>query len=63
MARKLLEDTKEVRTRKRTQKNSEDDIYKFDFKPIEEQENVVDVYKRQCRYWFRVRKNDYVITR
>lgn len=41
MARKLLEDTKEVRTRKRTQKNSEDDIYKFDFKPIEEQENVV----------------------
>ena len=41
MARKLLEDTKEVRTRKRTQKNSEDDIYKFDFEPIEEQENVV----------------------
>ena len=41
MARKLLEDTKEVRTRKRAQKNSEDDIYKFDFKPIEEQENVV----------------------
>ncbi len=41
MARKLLEDTKEVRTRKRTQKNSEDDIYKFDFEPMEEQENVV----------------------
>lgn len=41
MARKLLEDTKEVRTRKRAQKNSEDDIYKFDFEPMEEQENVV----------------------
>lgn len=41
MARKLLEDTKEVRTRKTAQKNSEDDIYKFDFEPMEEQENVV----------------------
>ena len=41
MAKKLLEDTKEVQTRKRTQKSSKEDIYAFDFEPIEEQENVV----------------------
>ena len=41
MARKILEDTKEVQTRKRKQKGSEDDIYKFDFGTTEEQENVV----------------------
>ena len=41
MARKILEDTKEVQTRKRKQKGSEDDIYKFDFGTTEEQENIV----------------------
>ena len=41
MAKKLLEDTKEVQTRKRAQKSSKEDIYAFDFEPIEEQENVV----------------------
>lgn len=41
MARKILEDTKEVQTRKRKQKGSEDDIYKFDFGTTDEQENVV----------------------
>ena len=42
MARKILEDSKEVQTRKRKQKSSENgDIYKFDFEPTEKQENVV----------------------
>lgn len=41
MARKLLEDTKEVQTRKRRQKSSEDNIYKFDFEPLEELEKTV----------------------
>ena len=41
MARKILEDTKEVQTRKKRQKGSEDDIYKFDFGTTDEQENVV----------------------
>ena len=41
MARKILEDTKEVQTRKKKKKGSEDDIYKFDFGTTEEQENIV----------------------
>lgn len=41
MARKLSEGTKEVQTKKRKQKSSEEDIYKIDFEPIEEQENIV----------------------
>ena len=41
MAKRLLEETKDVQTRKRKPKSSENDIYKFDFEPIEEQENVV----------------------
>lgn len=41
MARKLEEETKTVQTRKTKQKSVKDDIYKFDFEPIEEQEKVV----------------------
>lgn len=41
MARKILEDTKEVQTKRRRQKNPEDDIYKIDFEPVQKQENVV----------------------
>ena len=41
MARKVLEETKEIQTRKKRQKGSEDDIYKFDFGTTEEQENIV----------------------
>ena len=41
MAKRLLEETKDVQTRKRKPKSSENDIYKFDFEPIEEQENVL----------------------
>ena len=41
MARKLLEETKDVQNKKRKSKNSEDDIYKFDFGATEESEELV----------------------
>lgn len=40
MARKLLEDTKVVQTKKRKQKSIENDIYKIDFEQIEEPEEL-----------------------
>lgn len=41
MARKILEDTKEVQTRTRKQNSSNDDIYKFDFEETEKPEKIV----------------------
>ena len=45
MARRLLEETKDVQTKKGKQKKSEDNIYKFDFEPdfeqTEEPEKIV----------------------
>mgnify|MGYP005765164465 CR=1 FL=1 len=41
MAKKVLEETKGVQTKKRKNKSTNDDIYKFDFEPIEEPEKVV----------------------
>ena len=41
MARKLEEETKTVQKMKTKQKSVKNDIYKFDFEPVEEQEKVV----------------------
>ena len=41
MARKLEEETKTVQKMKTKQKSIKNDIYKFDFEPVEEQEKVV----------------------
>ena len=41
MAKKVLEETKGVQTKKRKNKSTNDDIYKFDFEPKEEPEKVV----------------------
>ncbi len=49
MARKILEDTKEVQTRTRKQNSSKNDIYKFDFETTEEPENVVQTLPKSKR--------------
>lgn len=49
MARKILEDTKEVQTRTRKQNSSKNDIYKFDFETTEETENVVQTLPKSKR--------------
>ena len=41
MAKNLLEETRDVQNKKRKSKNSEDDIYKFDFGVTEESEKIV----------------------
>ena len=41
MAKRSSEETKNMQIKKRKQKSSEEDIYKIDFEPIEEQENIV----------------------
>ena len=41
MAKKVLEETKGIQTKKRKNKSTNDDIYKFDFEPKEEPKKVV----------------------
>ena len=49
MARKILEETKDVQTKKRKAKSSEDDIYKFDFGEKEETEKTVQTLPKSKR--------------
>ena len=49
MARKILEETKDVQTKKRKAKSSEDDIYKFDFGEKEETEKTVQTLQKSKR--------------
>lgn len=49
MTRKILEETKDVQTKKRRAKSSEDDIYKFDFGEKEETEKSVQTLPKSKR--------------
>lgn len=49
MARKILEETKDVQTKKRKAKSSEDDIYKFDFGEKKETEKTVQTLPKSKR--------------